>query len=290
VVLATGGFEFDARMKRDYLKAEPIHFYGSPSNTGDGVRIAQDVGADLWHMNAMVGRAVGHFEHEGREANFMLRLGPPPYVIVDRHGRRFVGEHHQAMFKPHFYNALLEYDVARLEYSRIPSYWLFDQRRLDAGPLTPLDQGIVRAGRYAWSEDNRRELERGWIARGDSVRAAAAAAGIADPDAAEAAVADYNAGCAAGQDAFGRPADTLVALDRPPYYCLALYPGGASTCGGPRRDEHSRVLDTRGRPIPGLFAAGELGTVIGQIYPAAGANFSEALCFGQIAAETALAT
>ena len=38
-----------------------MEFYGNPGNTGDGVRMAQDVGADLWHMNQMVGRGIGSF-------------------------------------------------------------------------------------------------------------------------------------------------------------------------------------------------------------------------------------
>jgi succinate dehydrogenase/fumarate reductase flavoprotein subunit len=48
------------------------------------------------------------------------------------------------------------------------------------------------------------------------------------------------------------------------------------------------VLDPFGRPIPGLFAAGELGQAMGLLYPADGGNLSEALCFGQIAADSAL--
>ncbi len=44
-----------------------MHFYGNPGNTGDGIRMAQAVGADLWHMNQMIGRAIGHFEEDGRD-------------------------------------------------------------------------------------------------------------------------------------------------------------------------------------------------------------------------------
>src|SRR6202044_2847878 len=47
VVLACGGYEFDTSLKLHYLKAPDIHFYGNPGNTGDGVRMAQAIGADL---------------------------------------------------------------------------------------------------------------------------------------------------------------------------------------------------------------------------------------------------
>src|SRR5262249_26344589 len=50
VVLTCGGYEYDEEMKISYLRAYPMYFYGSPMNTGDGVRMAQAVGADLWHM------------------------------------------------------------------------------------------------------------------------------------------------------------------------------------------------------------------------------------------------
>jgi succinate dehydrogenase/fumarate reductase flavoprotein subunit len=42
IVLTCGGFEFDAQMKLNYLKAGPVHFYGNPDNTGDGVRVVND--------------------------------------------------------------------------------------------------------------------------------------------------------------------------------------------------------------------------------------------------------
>jgi predicted oxidoreductase len=79
-----------------------------------------------------------------------------------------------------------------------------------------------------------------------------------------------------------------VPIDEGPYYCVKLWPGGPNTTGGPRRDSQGRVISVRGEPIPGLFAAGELGQVSGLLYPADGANLCEAFCYGQIAAETAL--
>jgi succinate dehydrogenase/fumarate reductase flavoprotein subunit len=289
VLLACGGYEFDAELRRNYLKAEPIYFYGNPGNSGDGVRMAQAVGADLWHMNQMIGRAVGRFlDEDGVEQIFQFRMAPPGYVIVDRHGRRFASEQHQAESKHAYYHHLIVYDPDAGEYPRIPSYWLFDRRRIEAGMLTSPVSGRVGVGLYDWSQDNRREIARGWIAEGATVAEAAAAAGVLDPEAAAESVAAYNSACVAGEDPFGRPADTMVALDRPPYYCVPLYPGGSNTSGGPRRDAAARVLGVDGAPIPGLFAAGELGSPIAQLYPADGSNLSEALCFGQIAAETAL--
>jgi succinate dehydrogenase/fumarate reductase flavoprotein subunit len=289
VVLACGGYEFDPELRRNYLKAEPIYFYGNPGNSGDGVRMAQAVGADLWHMNQMIGRGVGRFlDDEGVEQVFQFRLFPPGYVITDKHGRRFASEQPQAESKHAYYYHLIAYDPDAREYPRIPSYWFFDRRRIEAGILTSPVSGRVGVGLYDWSADNSREIAQGWIAEGATVAEAAAAAGVLDPDAAAATVAAYNGACTGGEDAFGRPAETMVPLDHPPYYCVPLYPGGSNTSGGPRRDERARVLGVDGEPIAGLFAAGELGSPMALLYPADGSNLSEAMCFGQIAAETAL--
>lgn len=290
VLLTCGGYEFDERLKRDNLRAYPVHFYGNPGNTGDGIRMAQAVGADLWHMNQMIGRAIGHFPLDGRWINFIIDINPPGYVIVDRHGRRYANETMQAQLLHGFYYEMLRYDYDRGEYSRIPSYWIFDERRRTAGPLTLTHIGACKVGLYDWSPDNTAEIERGWIARGDTPEEAAAAAGMPDPKQVAATIAEYNAACAAGADEFGRPPETLVPIEGPPYYCVPLYPGGSNTSGGPRRDAGARVLDPFDEPIPGLFAAGELGQPVGMLYPADGANLSEAFCFGRIAAQTALAS
>src|SRR5262245_4419050 len=55
VVLTTGGFEGDESLKRQYLPVTPAHFYGSQDNTGDGIRMAQEVGAERWQMKTWPG-------------------------------------------------------------------------------------------------------------------------------------------------------------------------------------------------------------------------------------------
>lgn len=290
VVLACGGYEFDETMKRDFLRAEVAHFYGNPGNTGDGVRMAQAVGASLWHMNQMIGRGVGHFlDADGGPVNVILTIAPAPYVITDRAGRRFMNEHHQALLRHDVYYSLLEYDPARKRSPRVPCCWFFDERRRRAGPLTLTHIGAPAVGLVDWSADNRAEIERGWIHAGSTIEEVAAAAGVEDPDEAARSVAEYNRLCRDGRaDPFGRPGDTMIPLEGPPYYAVPLWPGGSNTTGGPRRDRHGRVLDAFGSPIPGLYAAGELGQPSGLLYPADGSNLSEALCFGQIAVEHAL--
>jgi succinate dehydrogenase/fumarate reductase flavoprotein subunit len=290
VILSTGGFEYDEAAKLSFLRAYPMYFYGNPGNTGDGLRMAQEVGADLWHMSQIVGRGVGYFEmDDGSMQAFFVAIDPPGYVILDGDGKRFANEHDQAMNKHDFYYDLVHFDTNRGINPRMPCSWIFDEKRRVQGPATLINVGACSVGLYEWSEDNSKEIERGWIAKGDTPAAAANAAGLDASEAVAASIEAYNDACARGVDEFGRPPGSLVPIDAGPYYCMKLWPGGPNTTGGPRRDAQGRILDVRGEPIPGLYGAGELGQVSGQLYPADGANLCEAFCFGQIAAEHALA-
>ena len=282
VVLTTGGFENDESLKRQYLRAAPMYFAGNPDNTGDGLRMAQAVGADLWHMNGAEGRQVGRFAlDDGHHLAFQMAIPPGGYVVVDGEGRRFCDEHRYTQIHTVWYE-LFNYDPMTHTYPRIPAYWVFDEQRFTAAPLVSSMIGPVALGLYEWSGDNSDELARGWIVTGSSANELGERLGLPRPDAVAETVAEYNAGCASGRDRFGRPPESLVALE-PPFYAVPLYPGGVGTMGGPRHDEHGRVLDPFGAPIPGLYAAGSVGQMIGELYPAPGSGWSEALCAGRMA-------
>ena len=298
VILCTGGFGASEWMKREFLPGGPCYFYGNPDSTGDGIVLAQAVGARLWHMNQMMGRGVGHFPLESGTAVDLLMLVSPlggdpdaqrsGYVITDKHGERYADESGQASLGHGFYAHMLSYDPDRLCHPRIPSYWFFDERRRRSGPLTPLDSGAVGVGICTWSPDNLAEISRGWITTGGSIAEAAARAGIDDPLGASRTVAEYNRACTLGSDQFGRPPESLIPLDEPPYYCVPLWPGGTNTSGGPERDDLGRVIDVFGQPIAGLYSAGELGQAMGPAYPGGFAYYSEVLCSGRIAGESAV--
>jgi predicted oxidoreductase len=104
----------------------------------------------------------------------------------------------------------------------------------------------------------------------------------------EATVAKYNEYCKNKMDPdFARFAKSLVPLEKPPFYCVKLYPATFNTQGGPRRNARCQVVDPDNQPIPRLFSAGELGSFWGWMYNGGGNN-AEALCTGQIAARNAV--
>lgn len=327
VVMTCGGFEFDDWMKLNNLRVQPTYFYGNPENTGDGIRMAQEVGADLWHMNSCAARLIARFpdarypggtpvdfwgvealgvfvagfeqfvkgQLQGDEARrayerpalpaAQMQVAAPPTlpgcVVTDRFGHRFTNEVYRAHV---LYYELTNLDSHRMVLPKVPSWWIFDQRRMDLGRLTPTMYGPTGPlQQVPWSTDNRQEVDRGWVLSAGTLADLAAKCGI-DADTLAMTVRRYNEHCAAGNDPdFGRPVGTLTPLSEPPYYAVQLWPGGPNTQGGPRRDADARVVSVRGGPIPRLYSAGELGSVYGMLYPSGGGNIAECLAFGRIA-------
>lgn len=285
VVLASGGFEWSDEMKMQFFQGVPVAGVTGRGNTGDGIRMAQMVGADLWHMWHYHG-SYGFRPHGLTNPIRHTFAGPRgstvmPWIVVDRDGRRYMNEIHPS---PNDTNArpMELFDPDRFEYPRIPSYAIFDEAGRRVGPLgfpiktSELDDDVE------WSEDNLREIERGWILRADTIDELAQAInhdGEAhiDPDVLRRTIEDWNAVVDAGIDAVHqRPHTTMMRLSEPPYYAIAVWPIVSNTQGGPVHDEHRRVLDPFGRPVERLYTAGELGSVFGHVYLLAG-NIGE--CF-----------
>ncbi|MBI2907034.1 MAG: FAD-binding protein [Chloroflexi bacterium] len=305
VILTCGGFEYDERMKLHYHKVYPTYFTGTTANTGDGIRMAMDVGADLWHMNCVAAQVVMKFPDfpVAFAAAFVPgpRLSPLPdastvrpqdqcgYVFVDRDGKRFADERRFRTDPPRhaIYYEMALYDGRRLVYPRVPSYWIFDSRRIDLGPLPGRHSGPAGpTGLYDWSKDNSREIEKGWIVTANTVRELAGKINV-PPDVLEDTLLKFNRYCEKGADPdFGRHSSDLMPVDKPPYGAVKLWPGGPNTQGGPRRNAKAEVLNCDGDPIAGLYSAGELGSIYGMLYTGAG-NLTECVAFGRIAGENA---
>ncbi|MGI6207674.1 MAG: FAD-dependent oxidoreductase [Anaerolineae bacterium] len=286
VILTTGGFEFDDEMLKAYMPIYPLTFYGNPDNTGDGVRMAQAVGADLWHMTVLGGGLKAKFEDF--PTAFLMNFGLQPYMIVDKTGRRYINEARLGGYSGYWHTIFAD-TTGLPRFPRIPSFWIFDQNRMDAGPLAFTNFGAAGPiGMYEWSKDNSVELERGWILMGETVEELAEAMGV-DPEVLQEEIDAYNAAAEAGEDEeFGRTPQTLMPLEGPPFYAVPLMPGLNNTFGGPKRNAQAQIVDVFGQPIPRLYAAGELGSIYVQ-YPQGGANVGECFAFGRIAGEQAAA-
>lgn len=80
----------------------------------------------------------------------------------------------------------------------------------------------------------------------------------------------------------------LGPVDTAPYYALKVEASALGTGGGPRPDADDRALDTEGKVIPGLYAAGNSGGAPTKgFYGGAGGTISLGLVFGYLAGQDA---
>jgi 3-oxosteroid 1-dehydrogenase len=214
----------------------------------------------------------------------------PGSILVNRHAERFFNE------------AAPYIDVVKAMYAHdaVPTCWLiFDaefRRRYPVGPVAP---GYAQPDRTL-----SRRLRDGFLKRAATLEELADLLEL-DVAALRATVDRFNELADAGVDTdFGRGeslADryygddargknpSLAALRKAPWYAIPVFPGDLATKGGLVTDARARVLDAEGRPIPGLYAAGNTSaSMMGPTYPGAGGTIGPALTFGFLAAETAV--
>lgn len=296
VVLCSGGFEFNEEMQKNYIRPYPMTSAGWRYNTGDGVRMAQAVGADLWHMNVICSSGPNIMTPVSEVAWMYNRDTCDNFIWVDKYGKRFTCES-PSWFDHRSYMGFSIWDWSDTQkdarYPCIPFYLIFDEKMRIAGPIAngvtsiPAELGGISE---PWSEDNIKEIDLCWIKKGDTIRKLAEAVGMdIDPAVLEETVAKWNGFCRSGKDLdFGRN-EKLAPIETPPFYAVDIYPGLFNTCGGPRKNGKAQVLDTKKNPIPRLYTAGVLGSTAGHIYCISGHNWAELLAFGRIAGRNAAA-
>lgn len=295
VILAAGGFPHDPARQAalfPHVRAGTAHQSAAPeANTGDGLRLAEDAGgrvdaaqadAGAWAPVSLVPRAdgtVGRFPH-------LIERGKPGLIAVTRRGERFVNEagpYHD------FMRGLLQ---AVPPGEPVEAWLLCDHRfirRYGLGAAKPFPLPL------------RPHLRSGYLKRGRTVAELAEACGI-DGAALGAAVDGYSRHAREGRDPqFGRgsnpyqraqgdPAQTpnpcVAPIEHGPFYAVRIVPGSLGTFAGVVTDASARVLDEAGRPIPGLYAAGnDMSSVMGGHYPSGGITLGPAMTFGWIAAQ-----
>jgi len=289
VVLASGGFPHDGARRAVQFPHSDTHVsLAVPSATGDGLRLAEAVGArqgetaspGAWCPVSQVRWP------DGRQAPFphIIERGKPGIIAVLPSGRRFCNE---GLGYHDFVEALLRNTPP----GQPPQAWLIAtrsfQRRYGLGISRPFPLPL-----RPW-------LRRGYLKTGQTPEALAAACGI-DPAGLRATLDDWNRHAVAGEDpAFHRgttpymrlqgdashgPNPCIAPIDRPPYLAVRVIPGSFGTFAGLETDAAARVLRD-GAPIPGLYAAGtDMASIMGGFYPAGGINLGPALTFGHIAA------
>jgi succinate dehydrogenase/fumarate reductase flavoprotein subunit len=302
VIIACGGYEYNVRMRKAFLDGPGIEgwaFYGSPANTGDGIRMALRVGAALARVGSIAGRvicAIPERRHGLRIGMNTSGVGKPNEIVVDNHGHRYASERRITKDPSRyiFYKEALKFDTVTLTYPRIPSWMVFDSVMMRRGPVVSVAAAAYNG--IDWGEDNQNALRNGWILSGETLEELAQRIqkhsdnrGTMDPAALAQSVETWNAYCDARHDAdFDREVATMGPVSEPPFYAIPLYPGGPNTKGGLRADAQRHVLDWDDKPIRRLYAAGEICSVFQFVYQGGG-NLAEGIAFGRVAGRNAAA-
>ena len=210
----------------------------------------------------------------------------PGYARPDGQGRRFANEYMQAMSRYHFDYLLLNYDPATGTFPRIPCDWFFDERRMALGAPVATELGPVAHGHDDWSYGiERKSSGAGSVGERASRRQRPRRASPtrsrrparSSPD---------NEACPTGEYLFGRPVNSLGRRTRRRTTACRCT-GRVDTSGGPRRTEFAQALDASGEPIRAATRRANWESRSAED-PCNGANISDCLRFGQIAAEHAL--
>jgi FAD binding domain len=268
VVLTCGGFENNPTMVRTYVDGLP-HIYpnGTPYNTGDGIRMGIEVGAELWHMNNISGPLMS-FKAPGIPVAQWLNLPHgKSYIFVGSDGTRFTMEG-DPCFTGDLHGKVKRHGVWAQQVLPVPIHMVFDDTYRKSGHIgkATADWDVVHGNHYDWSDDNLREVEKGWIVKADTLRELATLINI--PSAAlEATVARFNTFAENGKDAdWDRESKTMAALATPPFYAMELTPAFVNTQGGPRRNKDAQIMSVEGGAIGRLYSAGELGSIYSFLY------------------------
>lgn len=287
VVIGTGGYEWNDELKTHFLRGPEHYPMSPPYNEGDGLLMGMNIGAGLRNMNEAAYHIAFQIPGELADGKPRTRFisgerALPGSIIVNKRGHRIVNE---ASSYSDMAKAFNVFDVETYEYPNAVSYMVFDERfrrSYSFATLKPADETTPE-----------------WVHQGASVEELADSAGI-DPAGLAAEIEKFNRYAAEGRDedfhrgeaahdrhygdAKHSPNPNLGALAQGPFYAIEVVCGTLGTRGGLHTDEHSRVKDSFGEVIPGLYAvsnAAAAATGIG--YPGAGGTLGPNLTFGYVA-------
>lgn len=300
VVLCSGGYEYNKPMRQAFLEGPGVDgwaFYGTTFNEGDGIAMGQKVGAGLMKTGKAASRVImpcPTVKHNGMKLGMITpAIGSGHAIVVNSYGKRYAAEHKitKDPSRYFFYKEAVKFDIDKLDYPNTPSWFVFDETLRKNKPLVGL--GISTPG-YGFVDygaaDNSDAVKKGWIIKadtieelGEKIKAQKENGGKMDPKVLAETVRKYNEACAAGKDEeFGRLKSTLQPVSDGPFYAVLVVAGGPNTKGGLAANAKREVLDWNLKPIPGLYAVGEIASALKFVYQGGG-NLTECLVFGQVA-------
>jgi len=316
VIFGTGGFTQDRSKVMNYLRGPIFGGCAVPTNTGDFIDMATQLGARLGNMRN--GFFVQHvLEQALANSSVVDDLWIPPgdsMIMVNRHGVRVASE--KTPYNEHTQSHFV-WDTTRAEYPNLVQFMIYDSGVAE-DPAQAYGMPFPAPGRrapYVIEGATIGELARNIQKRLDKLRGKVAVNGAIGPDVRLAdgfadtlarTIERFNGFAKEGRDPdFGRGSTPIqVSWGGPrrrgndknptmypfsssgPYYCILIGGGTLDTNGGPVVDANGRVLHVNGQPIPGLYGAGNcVASLAGQAYWSAGGTLGPGITNGFTAGE-----
>jgi fumarate reductase flavoprotein subunit len=283
VILTTGGFGNSPQMIERLFPSAAQHgawtyavHFAAPFILGDGITLGESVGAEI------VGKDTGLLLPTSGLGKFVEAFLPPWIMLVNKQGRRFMNESAPYAVSGYIINAQPDQH----------GYAIFDDTALTEGSqdMRFADPYHSGAAMPTWEYNLlRKSIAAGKTLKADTIGQLANQIGL-PPGALEASVERYNGYCDAGSDPeFFKETERYFPLRNPPYYAREVRAAVIGQTGaGLNVNEKAQVLDGFARPIPGLYAAGEvLGCSCGKRYSGGGVGILNAMVFGRIAGREA---
>ncbi|WP_289640684.1 flavocytochrome c [Turicimonas muris] len=271
VIMTSGGFGANVEMRQKFDKlwggklGKNIGTTNSRAITGEGILMAEKAGAGLVDMGYIQLLPVTDPEN-----GTVSGICQGTAIYVNTEGKRFVNEMGRRD----------ELSKAALAQPGGVFYRMCTVKnaRINKDGLTTLGIPVETF------------LKSGKVIRGENVEDLASKIKV-DPKVLKATFDKFNDFCRSqGEDKeFGRPSCAPnIPMYEGPYYAELRTPSVHHTMGGVRINTNAQVLDTAGKPIPGLFAAGEVTGGIHGTNRVGGNAIADALTYGNVAGESAV--
>ena len=295
VILATGGFEWNADLRQTYLRGPADTPASPPTARGEGLTLAMTAGASLGNMTsawwaptlAVPGDCWPGGEQ--RSAPVLIERTVPHSIMVNRAGMRFCNE---AANYSALAGAFHAFDPQTYDYPNQPAWLVFDAQYRARYPVGTSMPG-ARLPSHVASAETLQDLA---IRAGIDAAALEHAIERFNHFAREGTDPDFARGTSAYDHFYGDRSRsgtgvTLGPVEQPPFFAVPIHMGMLGTNGGPRTDASARIVDHASNPITGLFGAGNvIACPTGGVYAGAGGTLGPAITFGYIAGRTAART
>jgi len=255
VILATGGYGNSPEMLKKYFayprSCDRIEQFTGNQNTGDGLNMAIEVGADTFGLGNVgcIPLARGKTLESGINA-----IGSQPGLWINKFGRRFFSEEYAMTFVIASFNIAKQNDGT--------AYSIFDvdvvKRMIEEGSDVSLGMFVEYKKKLPGLQAQLdQSVADGTTWKGETIEELAKAIGV-DPTVLAETVADYNDACDKGFDPqFYKPAEYLRPVRKGPFYAVDMAAGVLTTTSSVRVNGNLQATDEFYRPIPGLYCVGQ---------------------------------